>query len=167
MRRKISSVRSIDKFIYFNVLFEKRRKSAMRFSTMKRAIRVCLLALFLTGLGLLVETGQASAATASSYGNPWCSQQSDGYWSCQGTDWNQKYGDHARNYDYGNCDPRTGYCSHVGDSSNGCDQWDPNTGLCVHWALNLSASPHDYYYYHSSDYYYRYYKDNHSHSDDC
>jgi hypothetical protein len=139
----------------------KKGEIRMRFPSVKRAIRICLLALFITCLGLLVGTGQAAAS--SSHGNPWCHQQSDGYWTCQGADWNQKYGDHHDNNDHNNCDPYNGYCSHVGDSSNGCDQWDPNTGLCTHWELDLSASPHSDYYYHSSDYYYRYYRDNHSH----
>ena len=129
----------------------------MQFSLGKSLVRLLLLALFVTCVGLYVTTGQASAHTA------W-----DG--GCDSNGHNNS--DHGCYY-YGGRYYYGG--SHSYNVSDNCDQWDPKTGYCVHWNLNIPNGPvydsaypgngdnhGNYYYqdnYHDADYYYKYYCD--------
>lgn len=145
----------------------------MRFSLGKSMLRIGLLALFVTCLGLYMTTGQASAHSSWDNG---CDSHGhhDSHYDCYGDG-----GNYRGRYSYSvsdNCDsfdPKTGFCLHwriyipgVGNQSSDstCDAWDPNTGDCTHGSSG-SYNNNGYYTnsynanYHDTEYYYRYYCD--------
>ncbi len=139
----------------------------MRFSLGRSLVRILLLALFVTCVGLYVTSGQASAHSAWDSGcNNHGHDNSDS--NCSSYDRNDGYGG---NYNYDGNDGG----SHAYNVSDNCDQWDPKTGYCVHWKLNIPNGPvydsaypgngdnHGGYYYqdnyHDANYYYKYYCD--------
>ena len=93
----------------------------MKFYLGKSVVRILLLALFVACVGLFVSTGEASAHS---------------YWQGGGCD-NHDHGcDGGYGYGYGD---GYGYNYNV-NVANNCDSWDPKTGFCLHWRLNIPGA---------------------------